>query len=79
MQCPTFHPSVLVVQTRMTEEGERQYEKWRQEGCGYLPEGFKFDSQEVRCHSFVRNGSIEFLDDCTHALKGRTVPMEELP
>jgi hypothetical protein len=28
------------------------------------------------CHSFVREGRIEFLPDCTHALAGKTV---ELP
>lgn len=30
----------------------------------------------TRCHSFVRDGRIEFLSDCHHALKGQTV---ELP
>ena len=28
------------------------------------------------CHSFVRDGKIEFLSDCTHELAGQTV---ELP
>lgn len=34
---------------------------------------------EVRkvCHSFVRGGKIEFLPDCTHALKGQTVDIPE--
>ena len=27
------------------------------------------------CHSFVRNGQIQFLPDCTHALAGQTVPL----
>lgn len=27
------------------------------------------------CHSFVRDGQIEFLMDCTHELRGRTVPL----
>lgn len=27
------------------------------------------------CHSFVRDGQIEFLSDCTHALAGKTVPL----
>lgn len=31
---------------------------------------------EHRCHSFVRDGHIQFLDDSTHALKGQTVPLE---
>jgi hypothetical protein len=29
----------------------------------------------TRCHSFVRDGKIQFLDDCTHALKGKTVDL----
>jgi len=31
------------------------------------------------CHSFIRNGQIEFLTDCTHELAGKTVPMVPLP
>lgn len=27
------------------------------------------------CHSFVRNGRIQFLGDCTHALAGQTVDL----
>lgn len=27
------------------------------------------------CHSFVRDGQIEFLSDCTHALAGKTVSL----
>jgi hypothetical protein len=30
---------------------------------------------EQVCHCFVREGRIEFLADCTHALAGQTVPM----
>ena len=30
-------------------------------------------SDNVKCHLFVRDGKIEFLNDSTHALKGRTV------
>ncbi len=30
------------------------------------------------CHSFVRDGRIEFLGDCTHALAGKTVDLPEL-
>ncbi len=31
----------------------------------------------TRCHSFVKNGTIQYLSDCTHKLKGQTVPMEK--
>jgi hypothetical protein len=28
-----------------------------------------------RCHSWVKNGEIQFLSDCDHALAGQTVPL----
>lgn len=28
------------------------------------------------CHSFIRNGMIEYLSDCTHQLAGKTVPLK---
>jgi len=31
------------------------------------------------CHSFVRDGRIEFLGDCTHELVGQTVDLPPLP
>lgn len=34
-------------------------------------------AQNGRCHSFVRDGNIQFLGDCTHALAGQTVPLPE--
>ena len=40
----------------------------------------KFGKSETdrRCHSFVRDGKIEFLNDCTHELKGQTVELEDI-
>jgi len=63
---PTFAPSVL---------------------CRYRhPKGYTnenpaplgYDGEYVVdvCHSFVRNGNIEYLSDCTHALAGKTVALE---
>lgn len=31
------------------------------------------------CHSYLRDGQWQFLDDCTHALVGQTVAMVPLP
>ena len=31
------------------------------------------------CHSFLRSGVFEFLDDCTHEFVGQAVPMPDLP
>ncbi len=36
------------------------------------------EGREV-CHSFVRDGMIQFLGDCTHALAGKTVEIPEWP
>jgi hypothetical protein len=30
------------------------------------------------CHSFVTDGRIQFLNDCTHALAGQTVDLPEV-
>ena len=38
---------------------------------------FGYHGKEGRCHSFIRNGMIEFLGDCTHSLAGATVPLPE--
>jgi hypothetical protein len=32
---------------------------------------------ERRCHSFVKDGQIQFLGDCFHALKNQTVEIPE--
>jgi hypothetical protein len=37
------------------------------------------ERREVVCHTFIRGGQIEFLNDCTHALRGQTVPLPPLP
>ena len=41
-----------------------------------IHEGFWKDTGERhthRCHSFVTNGKIKFLNDCTHAMKNKEV------
>lgn len=30
------------------------------------------------CHSFIKEGMIQFLGDCTHELANQTVPLPEL-
>jgi hypothetical protein len=34
------------------------------------------DDPKSRCHSFVTDGKIQFLPDCFHELKGKTVDLE---
>ncbi len=36
------------------------------------------EAREKRvCHSFVRDGRIEYLSDCTHAMAGQTVEIPD--
>lgn len=37
-------------------------------------EGSKFRTG-WNCHSYIRDGQIQFLGDCTHKLAGKTVPI----
>lgn len=43
-----------------------------------ISRGGKQGSKHV-CHFFIESGKIRFLGDCTHKLKGQTVPMETFP
>lgn len=56
---PTFTPSVLVTWCEPSDN----------------PDEFDDTSKDVKkvCHSFVTDGRIQFLGDCTHALAGKTV------
>ena len=44
-----------------------------------MPEEDGYPAVHFVCHSFVRDGKIQFLGDCTHALAGQTVDLPELP
>jgi hypothetical protein len=75
---PTFTPSVLLQGTRLTEKGNAEIEAWRE--AGMPPRGdAPFDSVPYCCHSFVTNGQVQFLGDCTHALAGQAVELADLP
>lgn len=46
-------------------------------GTGSPHESSHDPKREAICHSYVRNGTIQFLGDCTHHLAGQTVPLPE--
>lgn len=74
---PTFAPSVLVTGRDFTEAGEAAFEAWHDAGCPKpAPE---FESADTVCHSFIVDGQMQFLSDCTHALAGQTVPIPPWP
>jgi hypothetical protein len=73
---PTFTPSVLVLSGHFAP-GHQQPPApcW----CSYNAEhpGNPAPFRCYRCHSFVTDGQIQFLSDCTHALAGQTVPLPD--
>jgi hypothetical protein len=58
---PTFTPSILVTWSEPSDK----------------PGEFDDTSKDLKkvCHSFVTDGRIQFLGDCTHALAGQTVDL----
>jgi hypothetical protein len=75
LDAPTFSPSMLCQTTRFTAKGRADYEAWY--AAGHPKRDEPFESEPLVCHSYVRNGQIEFLGDCTHEMAGKTVPLED--
>ncbi len=76
---PTFTPSVLVTWEEPLNIGDPQAlrrdieDTHRRKEAG--EEHAKIPQVAKRCHSFVKNGHIEYLSDCTHSLAGQTIEM----
>ena len=74
LERPTFSPSVLCISGHYVD-ARPSAKCW----CTYAQE----HPDEVvyfrcgRCHSFVTDGRIQFLRDCSHALAGQTVDLPE--
>lgn len=49
------------------------------QSAGPYPEGHPKAGTISVCHSYVRDGRIEYLSDCTHDLAGQTVELPDLP
>lgn len=75
---PTFTPSILVTCDHMSEAGrQRARDFYAQHGRYPTHDENPYDTHDV-CHSFVTDGRIQFLGDCTHALKGQTIDLPEI-
>lgn len=73
---PTFHPSVLVQSGHYAKhyDGKGCWCTYYKEHPEEEDDGFRC----VICHSFIRDGKIIFLNDCTHALAGQTVDLPDI-
>lgn len=66
---PTFTPSVLRTYRHPTGYSNKNP----------APIGYDGPYTDDICHSFITDGKIQFLGDCTHALAGQTVELPGLP
>lgn len=78
---PTFTPSVLARTTGapegrdvMTDDEEREYDAIYKAGGRDAVYASRFGKT---CHSFVTDGRIQYLGDCTHSLAGQTVDLPD--
>lgn len=67
MAKPTLNPSILVTGTEDITDDEHKR----------IMAGEKVEPRPMVCHSYVTDGRIKFLNDCTHALAGQTVDLPE--
>lgn len=70
LEKPTLSPSVLVRSGHFAPHHKQGSKCW----CDRPDSGF---SCQV-CHSFVRDGKIQYLNDCSHELAGQTVDLPEM-
>jgi hypothetical protein len=70
-ELPTFRASLLVRTGKYCGSPE-----WYNSLDGEHKE-FVDKNSEI-CHSFITDGKIQYLDDCTHKLKGQTVDLPEV-
>ena len=71
MDRPTFQPSILARYGHYAKGSTAPT-------CDWCKEDDDKDCCGV-CHSFVTDGVIQFLDDCTHSLAGQSVPLKQYP
>lgn len=62
---PTFSPSILVRGTVPITDEEHEL----------LMAGKHVEPKPFICHSFVKDGSIQYLNDSTHSLAGQTIEL----
>jgi hypothetical protein len=73
---PTFTPSLLVRSGHHLPDHDGG-SCWCTYNAAHPSEPAPFTCG--RCHSFLEDGKIRFLADCTHALAGQTVPLPAWP
>lgn len=75
---PTFQPSLLIKWTEPAaiDDIELLNQQTAEVRAGRIDRIPKVDRV---CHSFITDGNIQFLGDCTHELANQTVPIPDFP
>jgi len=78
LERPTFTPSLLLRYTVNPPVDPATNDFKRGADGKYLTraDGKLLGCRDMVCHSYIRDGQIQFLSDCTHELANKTVPME---
>lgn len=73
---PTLQPSVLFQSGHYApgHHGDKCWCTYNKEHPEQASDGFIC----VRCHSYVTDGKIQFLGDCSHSLVGQTVEIPQM-
>jgi hypothetical protein len=75
MDKPTFSPSLLV-RTGHYHPDHKSDKCWCTYNAEHKDELAPFEC--TICHSFVTDGKIQYLRDCTHELAGQTIELDEI-
>ena len=75
---PTISPSYLITFDHASIENNKKHKEFYKEHGRYpTRKELPYDLHD-RCHSFIKNGMIQFLGDCTHDLKNKTVELPDV-
>jgi len=90
LRCEMHHGLIIrdVDESRLTEKDKKQYEKnkkpkWSFNGNFELPTftpsiNVLDEEDNTICHSFIKDGKIQYLPDCKHSLAGKTINLPDL-
>lgn len=65
---PTLMPSILTTTTDELTDDE----------LDRIKSGEKVEPREIRCHTWITDGKVQFLPDCSHEFAGQTLDLLDI-
>lgn len=80
LEKPTFTPSILVRSgCKWPDHNKNKNTCWCTHNAEKIARGEEPSKYKCTlCHSYITDGKIQFLSDCTHELVGQTVELPEI-